>query len=392
MRLSRTPALVLAGWLAIFAGSARGQEVLYGGNGGHNNGSSINDGSLVTLDPVTAAVTLVGHPAGVDRLTGLAFDSAGTLWASTSTRGGFPPPPPVLTSSLIRLDPATGTLAATIGPITDGPGGPAISISDISIQPFTDVLFGVRSPHDGLGGAGTLYTIDRTTAVATLVGRTRTFFATIAFAPDGTLYEAAADLDSGPVFPSIRTLDPSTGAFLTTVSTAKYFGALAVRSDGTLFGSTGDEHEIYTIDPVSGALTLVGDTGLNFVGSLAFRSAPSGPCAPGAHNLCLNNERFSVSARWRTTDGSSGEATAVPLTADSGYFWFFNSANIEVVVKLLNACSIGGHYWVFAAGLTNVEVTLAVTDTETGARKSYLNQLGTAFQPIQDTSAFSTCP
>ena len=75
------------------------------------------------------------------------------------------------------------------------------------------------------------------------------------------------------------------------------------------------------------------------------------------------------------------------------HFWIFNSANIEIVTKVLRGCSLPPPaYWVFAAGLTNVEVTLFVTDMHTGAVKSYLNPLGTAFQPVQDTGAFATCP
>ena len=45
-----------------------------------------------------------------------------------------------------------------------------------------------------------------------------------------------------------------------------------------------------------------------------------------------------------------------------------------------------------AAGLTDVEVTLRVVDTQTGALKTHVNARGIAFQPSQDTSAFATCP
>ena len=31
----------------------------------------------------------------------------------------------------------------------------------------------------------------------------------------------------------------------------------------------------------------------------------------------------------------------VPLTSDSGYFWFFDADNIELVVKVLDACTPG---------------------------------------------------
>jgi hypothetical protein len=47
---------------------------------------------------------------------------------------------------------------------------------------------------------------------------------------------------------------------------------------------------------------------------------------------------------------------------------------------------------VFASGLTNVEVELTVTDTQTGATAMYHNPLDQSFQSIQDTSALKTCP
>jgi len=84
-------------------------------------------------------------------------------------------------------------------------------------------------------------------------------------------------------------------------------------------------------------------------------------------------------------------ATAVPLTGDTGYFWFFDSANIELVVKVLDGCPVNEHHWVFAGGLTNVEVELRVTDTLTGDVQDYTNAAGSPFQPIQDSSAFF-CP
>jgi hypothetical protein len=58
----------------------------------------------------------------------------------------------------------------------------------------------------------------------------------------------------------------------------------------------------------------------------------------------------------------------------------------------LNACTLNSRFWVFAGGLTNVRVVMTVTDTQTGTVKTYTNPQGVAFQPIQDTSAFATCP
>ena len=117
-------------------------------------------------------------------------------------------------------------------------------------------------------------------------------------------------------------------------------------------------------------------------------ASASGSCS----GLCLNGDRFAVEATWRTSDGTTGSAHGVEITADTGYRWFFAPQNVETVVKVLNACSLNGRYWVFAAGLTDVKVTLTVRDTVTGISKTYVNPQGTPFKPILDTSAFATCP
>jgi hypothetical protein len=54
---------------------------------------------------------------------------------------------------------------------------------------------------------------------------------------------------------------------------------------------------------------------------------------------------------------------------------------------VLNACAINDHYWIFYAATTDVGFTVTVTDTATSTTKTYSNTLGTAAQPVQDTSA-----
>ena len=65
---------------------------------------------------------------------------------------------------------------------------------------------------------------------------------------------------------------------------------------------------------------------------------------------------------------------------------------VEMVVKALNACTFNSRFWVFAGGLTDVNVVMTVTDTLSGVVKTYTNPQSTAFQPILDTAAFATCP
>jgi len=95
--------------------------------------------------------------------------------------------------------------------------------------------------------------------------------------------------------------------------------------------------------------------------------------------------------RWRT-GSAAGEGRPLPITADTAAFWFFAEANLELVVKVLDGCGVNGRFWVFAAGLTNVEVTLEVTDTVTGARWSRRQPAGPAFPPVQATDAFLCGP
>jgi glucose/arabinose dehydrogenase len=114
-------------------------------------------------------------------------------------------------------------------------------------------------------------------------------------------------------------------------------------------------------------------------------------CEEGPATLCLAGGRFRVSATWRSTAGA-GAASVVPLTGDTGALWFFDDSNIEVLVKVLDGRAVNGNFWVFAAGLTDVEVSLEVADAATGARRAYTSSLGEPFRTIADTTAFAGVP
>ncbi len=165
---------------------------------------------------------------------------------------------------------------------------------------------------------------------------------------------------------------------------------------GTPFQPILDTHAFATcaFDPQEGVSAPVGHAGALLVPPIVSESfdASAGPCAADATTLCLNNSRYKAQAQWFTHDGRSGAGQVISLTEDTGAFWFFSSGNVEVVIKILNGCGVNSRYWAFAGGLTNVDVTLTVTDTQTGAVKTYTNAQGTPFPPIQDTSAFEICP
>ena len=123
--------------------------------------------------------------------------------------------------------------------------------------------------------------------------------------------------------------------------------------------------------------------------NVALAQDGGGNCVPDERTLCLENGRFAVRATWEKPGGETGDAVAWPLTGDTGLYWFFAPTNVEMVLKVLDGCKFNGHRWVFAGGLTDVGVTMTVTDTETGVEKPYGNPVGTAFQPVQDLEAFA---
>jgi hypothetical protein len=110
-------------------------------------------------------------------------------------------------------------------------------------------------------------------------------------------------------------------------------------------------------------------------------------CTPGADALCLNGSRFRVVVAWSTTDGRNGSGQAVPLSDDTGTFWFFDPSNVELVVKVLDGRALNNHFWVFYGALSNVAYTITVTDSLTGASRTYSNPQGTQAS-ASDTSAF----
>jgi hypothetical protein len=115
-----------------------------------------------------------------------------------------------------------------------------------------------------------------------------------------------------------------------------------------------------------------------------------GTCKPTAAVLCLGDRRFQAEAAWEA-NGQQGAGQADTITRDTGRFSFFSPSNVEAVLKVIDGCAANSHFWVFAGGLTNVRTTLTVTDTKTGAIRTYQNPANTAFRPVQDTAAFD-CP
>ena len=102
-------------------------------------------------------------------------------------------------------------------------------------------------------------------------------------------------------------------------------------------------------------------------------ASPAGSCVPGPETACLQDSRFEIEVEWQGADGASNAARVVHAgTNDSGLFSFFDRDNWEMLVKVLDGCSINGHHWVYAASATTQPFEISITDTETGEVYRYV--------------------
>lgn len=154
---------------------------------------------------------------------------------------------------------------------------------------------------------------------------------------------------------------------------------------GTDSGTYYDANNLVTspFEPIS-ALTSGIFEGRGSIGTFTFTRLDS----PPPPQLLLGAGRFRVELEYEDYEGTRGRGLPATLTADTGYFHFFDVDNVEMVIKVLNGCAINQHYWVFAGGLTDIGIDLEVIDTVSGQRRAYHNDLGDAFTPVRDSLAF----
>ena len=114
------------------------------------------------------------------------------------------------------------------------------------------------------------------------------------------------------------------------------------------------------------------------------------PCIPDDTTACLLGGRFEVRVSYAlpTEYGIAHLAPFTGAAADGGTgFWFFGPGNPEMLVKMVDGCGLGGHFWFFIAATTNVGFGVSVADTlwPEDPVYSYVNFYGHAATPVQDT-------
>ena len=280
-------------------------------------------GELYIINPATGATITdvgplndsTGHNYG---MTGLAFDPvSGVLYGSsangnadTSTR-----------DQLVTINPATA-LVTPIGVYST----PAGSMTDLSFDPNTHILYGIPS----VNGAN-LYTINPANAQATLVGTGAGFLMTNG---GGLAVSSSSIIYGTPLTPNFGTYDATTGAFTNiaapTLPNGRGYGGLAFNGS-TLYGiEAGTASHLVTIDTTTGAVTDLGATAAQFLDAIAFKPSASAG-VPGDYN---SNGVVDAAdyVLWRDSVGQStlpnrGSGITGPVGPADYSFWRSHFAN-----------------------------------------------------------------
>ena len=119
---------------------------------------------------------------------------------------------------------------------------------------------------------------------------------------------------------------------------------------------------------------------------------PDRRCSTSRTALCVGEGRFRAEVTFTGVHDRPGRGKVIADgTPDSGIFWFFDSDNWEVMVKVLDGCAVNDHFWVFAAASTDVDYRLTVTDQITGRVVQYAHERGSPARAVADVEAFGVC-
>jgi hypothetical protein len=252
-------------------------QLLYLGSG---HGTAALPGRLMVLDETANALVPWSASLPPSGLSGLAFDSGGRLWGTSFITSGpatvSQPLPPSRAAApfraqpaaagtapagsvLLRLDPDTGAVLATLGPFKLGASGPLLLLQDLTFRPADGQLYAL-----GRGGfTGSLFRLDPSGQTAALVASGLGFNASgLAVGLDGRLDVLVPQSASAS---QLVTVEPADGQVVTRSPISGTIGATApppvvggmVLRPGTgtfLLSSVADGAELYVLDPTAGTV------------------------------------------------------------------------------------------------------------------------------------------
>lgn len=222
------------------------------------------DGEFGIVNEANGNFTVLATPGAGDPISGLCRDLDGRFWGTL--RLG-------LVTELIEINPVSGNLVQNVGDIELG--GSDVQITDLACRPSDGQIFGLDNSVPAR-----LLTIDKATAVATLVGTTSVQRGGLAFAPDGRLFALSVDGELAEINPAsgvtIDLIDDNDGCY----------DALAIRpSDNLGFAIECGDDDLVTVNLANGNINFVGSMG-NFGADLEF-SLSQGTSAPVLSGLAL---------------------------------------------------------------------------------------------------------
>jgi hypothetical protein len=197
---------------------------------------------------------------------------------------------------------------------------------------------------------------------------------------------ASADLGSLPAGDEFSNVDTGEISFEEPPAGCYYVSIVLSQGDSVLdlrtFSSSGTpENNGYNVTPFPNAQSCPAATS----------------CTRTSAGACLDSSRFQVTANYANDTTGAGPASVLSFDGtraesdESVFYYFTDSSNFEVGVKVLDACSFSSSFWVFIGGLTNQGWSINVLDTQTGNTKHYGNADGTTTVTVTDTAALP-CP
>jgi Bacterial TSP3 repeat len=234
--------------------------LLYGTNTLHNDVLVLNPdtGQAAVLGPVTGGPNLArGAPSKLNSIVWSPADR--TLYAYGSDS---------FSRYLHTLAPDTGAILTTVEVTGDPPGTEVGFVVALGFD-ASGAMLAVECCREMLLSTGLGY-LDPATGVLTLIGPTGF----------GLLYGLQFDADfrtldaitGSQIPPLLVSLDPATGqgTVIARTDLPTHATALTFTADGRLV-VTGGNGNLYQLDPVTGASTLIGSTGVEAVGGMTLR-------------------------------------------------------------------------------------------------------------------------
>jgi outer membrane protein assembly factor BamB len=224
---------------------------------------------LLVLNPPTGQAFVLGPPTGDPNLASGAPSAFGVILWSPHNRtlyalgGGFIGVD--AQRRLHTLDPDTDAILTTVVITSDT--GNTFVVTALGIDARGTLLVPVNTGGGSLADLGRL---DPTTGVVTRLGPTG--FGTLFGLQFDPTFRTLYAITGNRVLPVLVSLDPTTGqgTVIAQTNLPTQAESLAFTADGRLVVG-GDDGNLYQVDPVTGAATLIGPSGVEEVSSLSLR-------------------------------------------------------------------------------------------------------------------------